>query len=341
MQLSELRGEGRVIRQLSQALATDTLPHGLLFIGPEGVGKGAAAQALAARLLCDNPQGIDACGQCPACGYLAKGAHPDLLEPAKDLGPDQTIGIARLRQLLDQLATTSHGRQTVVVIEEADRLTREAANAFLKTLEEPAEDITFILTATHAEALPETVRSRLASYLFTPLPAEDVAAILAAESPDYRPAQVDLAAGFSGGSVARGRRLLQDDGLVKERQDFFRLLDTLPQRHPGLLVEDVQALSQVPGEKRPSRGLVKGRFRRFLAYAESYYLNGLKTLLAIPANTHIPAPDLPSAQAGSQILARLRQGLRQLETGADPGLVFLVTLLAIRQLLAPGKAGKG
>lgn len=333
MNLSELRGEHRVLRQLQHALDNNRLPHGLLFAGPEGVGKRAAAYALAARLLCEDPQGLDACGHCPSCRYLTAGTHPDLLLPAKDIPREGSIGIKRLRTMLGQLATTSHDKRSVVVLVGAERLTREAANAFLKTLEEPAPGITFILTASHPEALPETVRSRLATYLFAPLPAADVADLLTAADLPYRPAQIDLAARLSGGSLAKARRLLEDESLLTDRQQVFRLLDDLPRRHPGLLVNDLQTLCQVPGEKRLDRTALKARLRRFFGYAESYYLEGMKALLGLPATGTTPAPALPSAAVATAILALLRQGTARLETGADPALVFLVTLLAIQQRL--------
>jgi DNA polymerase III subunit delta' len=150
------------------------LPHALLIHGPEGIGKSVFATAVAHGLLCESPKGIAACGKCPACLWLEAGNHPDLrvLEPANPdttEADDQTapakgsahIVIEQVRELADFINISSHrGGAKVVLIQPAEALNVNAANALLKSLEEPPAGVYFILMSHRPHFLPATIRSR-------------------------------------------------------------------------------------------------------------------------------------------------------------------------------------
>jgi DNA polymerase-3 subunit delta' len=154
-----------------------SLPPSLLFTGPEGVGKRLVAQALAQVLNCLQPDGGDACGRCPACRRIAKGTHPDVLviEPPE-------AGATKIDTIRPAIAATAYrpfeGRFRVVIVDEADRLTDDAQNALLKSLEEPAPGSVFILVSSRPETLLATIRSRCSRLRFGRLPAGDVARLL-------------------------------------------------------------------------------------------------------------------------------------------------------------------
>lgn len=136
------------------------LPHALLLAGVDGIGKRAFAQWLAEALLCRNPMGQGACGQCGSCHQLLAGSHPDFrkLEPE---GANAQIKVDSIRGLVEWLQlTASQGSYRVALLEQADTLNRSAANSLLKTLEEPADHAVLILTGTRLGALPATIRSR-------------------------------------------------------------------------------------------------------------------------------------------------------------------------------------
>ena len=144
-------------QQLSQRHQAGNLPHALLFAGVKDLGKRQLAENLAARILCssDSPS----CGSCHSCQWLAANNHPDLfyLQPADD---SKVIKIEQVRELIDSLNQTAHGKQQVVIIDPAEALNRAAANALLKNLEEPNGAVFFLLISHQASALPATIRSR-------------------------------------------------------------------------------------------------------------------------------------------------------------------------------------
>ena len=151
---------------LARALAQQRLHHALLLAAPAGFGKRGLAVALAGAALCTAraPEAL-ACGSCRACVLLAAGSHPDLvrvgLELRDDGKPRTEVTVDQLRALTQRLALSSQfGGLQVAIIDPADRMNASAANALLKTLEEPSRGTVIILVADDASRLPATVRSR-------------------------------------------------------------------------------------------------------------------------------------------------------------------------------------
>ncbi len=143
----------------------DTLPHALLLCGPAGLGKRTFARSFAHGLLCTQPSGGSACGSCRSCLLLAAGTHPDLVELTCGVRRDGTsrteIVVEQIRDLSARLAMNSQfGGWQIVCIDPADAMNAAAANALLKTLEEPSARTLLILLADAPERLPPTIRSR-------------------------------------------------------------------------------------------------------------------------------------------------------------------------------------
>jgi DNA polymerase-3 subunit delta' len=163
--------------RLRQAQAADRLPHALLITGARGLGKRRLADLFARARLCTSP-GADglACGRCADCGLNAAGSHPDLLRVAPD--PESKSGeitIDAIRELTERAALTPvRGAVKMVLIDPADRMNAAAANALLKTLEEPAGNTLLLLIAEQSGRLPATIRSRC-QMLKLAVPAEDQA----------------------------------------------------------------------------------------------------------------------------------------------------------------------
>ena len=167
-----------LVSPLASLLAgRDRLHHALLITGPEGVGKEWLARALAAALLCDAPGATRlACGGCSGCRWFSQDSHPDFRlirpaadevsaddaeAPAKPAKASRDIRIEQIRALAGFVEIASHrGGAKVVLITPAEAMNGAAANALLKTLEEPPANTYFIMTSSRAYRLPPTVRSR-------------------------------------------------------------------------------------------------------------------------------------------------------------------------------------
>ncbi len=213
----------------------ERMPHALLLEGPRGIGKRDFALSLAHALLCETPSPHgQACGQCPACHWLAQDSHPDfrLLEPITDEekgeeeGPPtrkrREINIAQVRSLADFINLSSHragGR--VVVIHPAETLNPAASNALLKTLEEPSPNTHFLLVSHQANFLLPTIKSR-SHRISMPQPTPTQAATWLK---DQGIKEAELCLALAGGAPLLARELADADYL-KERRFFLSALQT-------------------------------------------------------------------------------------------------------------------
>ncbi len=239
MPFSEVVGHEGPLGLLSRSLARGSLPPSLLFVGPEGVGKRRVARAVAEGLNCLAPvtDGVrpagagappasrrraahgqaavarttaartaavlpfDGCGECAACRRIAKGTHPDVLvlEP-----PD--AGALKIDVVRPAIAATAYrpfeGRRRVVIVDDADRLTEDAQNALLKSLEEPAAGSIFVLVTSRPDSLLPTIRSRCSQVRFGPLRTSDVVRLLT-DAHDFGADEAHAAAAVADGSPGR------------------------------------------------------------------------------------------------------------------------------------------
>ncbi len=159
-----LQRQDRVIAQLRRAIQSDRVPHAYLFSGPAGAPLYDMAIALAMALCCtarDTGLRGDACGVCDACAKIVTGIHPDVVTLARE-GAAQIVPIESVRnQVIARMGFPPHeGEVRVFVVEEATSMAPPAANALLKTLEEPPPRTLFVLCTTAPEQLLPTIRSR-------------------------------------------------------------------------------------------------------------------------------------------------------------------------------------
>ena len=212
---ADIRGQDRAVAVLRAALGKDRLHHALLFAGPSGVGKRTTALALASALNCDvdAAPGGEGCGTCQVCTRIAEGLHPDVITLARE-GAAQIVPIETVRaQVIAAVGLPPHeARERVFLIDEANSLQPAAANALLKTLEEPPARTRFVLMTVAPDQLLPTIRSRCQRVGFAPLAAEARRAIGGAEAEPVVAAAQALIAAIAGGAPGAAIGLAQGGG---------------------------------------------------------------------------------------------------------------------------------
>ena len=193
--------------------------HAYLLHGPQGIGKRALAERLMARLLCQQPQGLNACGGCKSCLLLKAGSHPDnfVLEPEE---ADKPIKVDQVRELVAFVVQTAQlGGRKVVLIEPVEAMNVNASNALLKSLEEPSGDTVLLLVTHQPSRLLPTIKSRCRQFPLT-APAADVA-LAWLQQQGMANAASELA--FHGGMPV----FVHDAELAAVRDDFIASLTQL------------------------------------------------------------------------------------------------------------------
>jgi DNA polymerase-3 subunit gamma/tau len=170
----ELRGQDHVVRALQSAVRDDRVSHAYLFSGPRGTGKTSSARILAKALNCAAPVDGEPCGVCTSCTEITQGTSLDVHE----LDAASNNGVDAMRDLVAHAALGTPGRWKVYIVDEVHMLSNAAANALLKTLEEPPSHVVFVLATTDPQKVPDTIRSRTQHLEFRLIGAETLHALL-------------------------------------------------------------------------------------------------------------------------------------------------------------------
>jgi len=298
-----IEGHDDVVTKFRAMLASGRLANTYLFVGPSGVGKRMFALRLAQTLLCSaqTPAEMSPCGECDSCTQVLAGTHPDILRVAKPadrsaIPVERIIGPKEKRMqegLCHDISLKPFmGGRRVAIIEDADDLNEEGANALLKTLEEPPPRSVMILIGTSPDRQLPTIRSRAQLIRFKPLDASLVASLLQTQGVVSEPAEAERVAAQSGGSLTQAIEMA-DPALTRFREE---LVDQLSQgafdnvAFAKLLI----ALVEEAGKEAPPR---RARMRQVIAMAIQFHRELLRTMSGVEVSENFSADTIDRALA--------------------------------------------
>lgn len=176
MNFDGIVGQKEIIKSLENAVLNDKVAHAYIFTGPEGIGKRTVAEDFAGVLVCSGTNGGRACGSCICCQMFQNGSNPDFHMIEADGG---SIGVEDIRGIQSEIIVKPlYAGKKVYLIVDADKMTVQAQNCLLKTLEEPPHYAVIILTTSNDAALLETIKSRTLKYAFKKNTREEILKIL-------------------------------------------------------------------------------------------------------------------------------------------------------------------
>ncbi|MBL7032427.1 MAG: DNA polymerase III subunit delta' [Nitrospira sp.] len=260
MALKDIIGQEKALNILKGCINKKRIPHAIFFAGDEGIGKKLAAINFAKTINCtgapvksdmfsfDVEDGTaeqdtvfkDACDKCPSCIKIDKGSHPDVFTLSPE-GDGRQITVSAIRQLEESLSYKPfEGEWKIAIIDNAERLNRSAANAFLQTLEEPSQKSILILISSRPDIIIATIRSRCQRINFTPLPIDRMSELLEEKYAEFDHEQASLLSTLSGGRL--GYAL--NENLIAQRDWSFDIFDQMLGSPEDNLWEDRNAMEE-------------------------------------------------------------------------------------------------
>lgn len=328
-------GHGRVLAYLTGVARRQTPAHAYLLVGPPHVGKSTVARRFAAALVCQVREEAP-CGACRACRLVEAEHHPDVrvvdLEAQRlILGEKHQASVYKVelvRRLQADLALRPvEADWKVVILTDADRMTPQAANAFLKTLEEPPPFVVLVLTAQDEEALLPTIRSRCQVITLRPVPLAEIEEGLKARGAP--PEQAALLARLSEGRVGWALRALKDPNELAARQADLDRLHHLLRATPGERLAAAEELARRAESEEVLR--LWASWWRDVLLVQSGSLEALRHADQRAAleevATHVPV------QAVQQVLKTIQRAAQLLRgTNVNAELVWDVVILNLPHL---------
>jgi DNA polymerase-3 subunit gamma/tau len=340
----EVLGQEHVIRALAGAVREGRLGHAFLFSGPRGTGKTSSARILAKMVNCEQGPTPEPCGVCDQCLRIQAGSHLDVVE----IDAASHGGVDDARELRERAPTAPvQGREKVYIIDEAQRLSREAFDALLKMFEEPPAGVRFVLATTEPHKMPATLASRCQRFEFRRIPSDTIAAHLSrvagAESIELATQAAEAIARDAEGSVRDALSLLDQAAVLgggKVTEDVVASLVGAPEMEIHFALADAVAVGDAKEVFGIVHGLVQeGHDLRHFATQVTGHFRNLLLALASPDDPAIVdvAPELHPrlvAQAGKfspgeldRVLSLLLQAQTDMRWSTAPRLTIELALV--------------
>lgn len=219
----QILGHEKQLNGIELDFSSGNIAHGYLLAGSNGIGKYTVAKKMAGILQCEN----DFCHSCSTCLQVQKGSH---LDTAEILDDGESIKIEEVRKLVERLNMTRQSKYKVVLIQSLERMTTEAANSFLKMLEEPPEKTIFLMTTDNIQLLLPTIVSRVRVVKFAQLSHQILKTKLLEVYPHLEAETLEMVSLFSLGKTGRAVRLIENPdvlaGHLKIYNDIQNFLKT-------------------------------------------------------------------------------------------------------------------
>lgn len=243
----DIIGQDNVKKHLQTGIRKGNISHAYIINGETGSGRRLLASAMTKTLLCENPtQEGDACGVCKSCLQADSNNHPDVRFITHEKA---SIGVDDIReQLVNDITIKPYSSaHKVYIIPDADKMTEQAQNALLKTIEEPPEYAVIILLTETADTLLETIRSRCIVLNTRPLDKREIKQYLI-NNLQMEPERAEIAAGFCQGNVGKAIHFASSEDFQETKADTLRLVKEIDQMDITDMVSIIKELHQRKGK---------------------------------------------------------------------------------------------
>ncbi len=270
---NDIVGHEHVVDHLKKAIKFDKVSHAYIINGDFGSGKRTLANAFATTLQCETGDD-NACGKCKSCVQAASSNQPDIIWVTHE--KPNSIGVDDIReQVVNDVAIKPYSsRYKIYIINEADKLTVQAQNALLKTLEEPPEYAVIMLLTTNSEGLLQTILSRCVVLNLKAVDDREIRSYLMAQKqiPDY---QADIAVAFAQGNIGKAIKLASTEEFDDLRRDTLKLLENMDKMEMYEVIDNIKKIAENKMAVDDYLDMITIWYRDVLLFKATNDVNGL------------------------------------------------------------------
>lgn len=271
----DIIGHKQIIAHLEKAIKSGKVSHAYIFSGEKGVGKKRLADAFALTLQCTGEDETKRpCGECHSCRQALSGNHPDIIYLTHE--KPNSIGVEDVRTQLtdDILIRPYNGRYKIYIIQEAEKMTQQAQNAILKTIEEPPEYAVILLLTANEQMFLDTIRSRCTLMSLKPVPDEQVRAYLMEQIqvPDY---QADICVAFAQGNIGKAIRLASSEDFNSIKASVMSLVRRADSMEISDLIDYVKEVQEYKVSIQDYLDLLALWYRDMIYYKATRDIDGI------------------------------------------------------------------
>lgn len=270
----DIVGQEQLKEHLENALTTNKVSHAYIINGERSAGKEFIAKAFAMALQCENRQGIEPCQECHSCRQALSGNHPDIIFITHE--KPNTISVDDIRsQINGDVAIKPYSSpRKIYIMNEGEKMTVQAQNALLKTLEEPPEYAVILILTTNANSLLPTILSRCVVLNMKPVRDEQIKRFLmeSMEVPSYK---ADICTAFARGNVGKARMLAKSEEFDKVKDEAITLLKYIGEMEINEIVAAIKKINEYKFDVNDYLDILSIWYRDVLMFKATHDANNL------------------------------------------------------------------
>lgn len=325
---ADIVGQEPLKEHLENAIKMDKVSHAYVINGDKNAGKEFIAKIFAMALQCENRQGIEPCGECHSCKQALSGNHPDIIFITHE--KPGTIGVDDIRrQINNDVAIKPYkGPRKIYIMNEGEKMTVQAQNALLKTLEEPPEYAVLLILASNVDSLLPTVLSRCVVLNMKPAKDAQIKKYLmeTMEIPDYK---ADICVAFARGNVGKAKLLAKSEEFDKVKEEAIILLKNIKEMDLNEIVTAIKKINEFKFDVNDYMDILSIWYRDVLLFKATHDANHLIFKEEIQ---HIRKVADKSAYEGiEKIIDALEKSKQRLNANVNFDLTMELLLLTIKE----------
>ena len=325
---ADIVGQEHLKEHLENAIKMDKVSHAYIINGEKNAGKEFIAKTFAMALQCENRQGTEPCGECHSCRQALSGNHPDIIFITHE--KPGTIGVDDIRrQVNNDVAIKPYkGPKKIYIMNEGEKMTAQAQNALLKTLEEPPEYAVLLILTGNVDSLLQTILSRCVVLNMKPAKDAQIKKYLmeTMEIPDYK---ADICVAFARGNVGKAKLAARSEEVDKVKEEAITLLKYIKEMELNEIVAAIKKITEYKFDVNDYMDILSIWYRDVLLFKATHDAN---LLIFKEEIQHIRKVADKSAYEGiEKIIDALEKSKQRLNANVNFDLTMELLLLTIKE----------